>query len=264
MRFAWQGFQLDHPDDWAPAVLTGNRSEGYVRIASTTRFSLQIRWKKADKAPDLSVKLTPYLDKLAKDTRRAKVAWSQEVEELDGKSVYRYQGIDQGRGMLFWSEPCKRVFFLEATAGRKDGLLPTFRDLVQGFASEGPAERERWAVLGLDVLLPSGLDVEGRKFQTGRTQLLLASKKLKIAAERWGFGLQLAGRHGLHDWVRAVAQVPRAEALLVEDDRVELFAKSMLKQEHVLAELDREHNQIQWVKVTSRSGERASWEWLAA
>ena len=263
MRFAWQGFQLEHPDDWAPAVLTGNRSEGYARIASPTRFALQVRWKAAAKAPELRSRLDPYLDRLSRDTLRAKGSFQRDVAEEEGSLVYRYMGLEQGRGCLFYSEPCKRVIFLEASAGRKDSLLPLYRDLMQTFRSEDPERVERWAVLGLDVTLPARLEVEGRKFLTGRTQLVLRDKTVRITAERWGFGEQLVSRHGLADWARAVAEMPRAEALLEEPERAELSAKSWLKHEHLIVRLDADRNQIQWIKVQSRTGEKAEWDWLS-
>jgi hypothetical protein len=58
--------------------------------------------------------------------------------------------------------------------------------------------------------------------------------------------------------------MPNADLVEESEFQAELFSKSFMKAEHLLARFQPERNQIQWVKVTSRGGEKATWDWFNA
>jgi hypothetical protein len=260
LTFGWQGFSIEHPEDWAPVSLTGNRAEGYARIASPGRTCCQVRWKKIRQSGDLSAKIKPYFAKLQRDAKRAKQSFRSETEANDSGIVYRWVGAGQGRGALFFSESCSRVFFLEVVGGRKDSLLPVFGSVQDSFHS-ADGERELWSLYGLRLSLPKGLRVEMQRFHAGRTTLVFKARGARITAERWAFAEQLVQKHGLEPWARASLNLPKAK-LHEAEQGLELSRGGVLPV-HALVAQQEESNQLVTVRVTGISKKwRPSWDWL--
>ena len=260
IRFAWESFSLLHPDDWAPVTITGNRKEGYVRLASTGRLSCQVRWKEADKAGNLEERLETYLGKIRADARKAK-SKIETHSEPDGDGLgYQYSGYAHGKGRLFHDTKTWRVFFLEVTSTKADRLGAPFKAIEDSFETG----KERWAVLGLDVMLPGYLKVEKKTFLSGRTQLILGGQGAVVDAQRWGFGEQLLAKHGFANWARAALEMEKA-AVLEADAGIALELPNILRgPSYALAKLLPELNQIVSIKVRTRKPEwRPSWEWFA-
>ena len=105
MTFGWQGFQFDHPDDWAPALISGNRHEGYARIASPETLSAQIRWQAQKAGANLEAILTAYLDRLAKDAKKLKTAFKSSFEKVENGFEYKWSGQGNGKGSMFGKIP---------------------------------------------------------------------------------------------------------------------------------------------------------------
>ena len=259
IAFAWEAFSLLHPDDWAPVTITGDRKEGYIRLASTGRLSCQVRWKESAKAGNLEDKLESYFGKIRTDARRAKSKLENHVEVEGDALSYQYSGFAHGKGKLFHDPVTSRVFFLEVTSTKADRLGTPFKAIEDSFET-GP---ERWAVLGLDLRLPGQLKVEKKVFLSGRTQLILGGQRVTVDAQRWGFGEQLVAKHGFANWARAALDLRHAAATET-DIGVVLELPSLLRgHSYALAKLQPERNQIVTVKVRTRKEHwRPTWEWF--
>ena len=260
--FAWQGFSIEHPADFAPATITGARAEGYVRLASAGKLSIQIRWKRSKKPNDLLPSLKEYLAKLERDAKRAKVPFRSEFDREDGRIVYRYTGVGQGRGNLFFSEDCSRVFFLEVIGGRKDALLPAYRHATAGFQSNGSRTSERWSVLGLSFRVPGCMTVDKKLFLAGRTELTLRGRHARVLGSRWAFGNLLIEKHGFEDWARAALNLHGARVEKHERG-LSFCTPGILRGTYTLvAEPDSNH-QIVALQASCRRPEwRPTWDWL--
>lgn len=266
MTFGWQGFTLEHPEDWGPTSLTGARREGYARLSSPGRLAFQLRWKQVKSPGDLRERLNAYLDSLERDAKRAKTPFRRESEAQEERLIYRYSGVHHGRGALFYSEACGRIVFLEVVSTQNDSLLTPFRQLLASFRSEGGEGRETWAVLGLRVRLPKGLIVDRRQFQAGRTRLSLHLGRVQVDANRWGFAEQLVQRHGLEAWARGALEMPGAESAMEPEGLRLREPGGLLKpRREALALVDYERNQITTLAVAGRSEEwRPEWDWLTS
>lgn len=262
MIFGWYGFALEHPEDWAPVTLSGDRKEGYVRIASPGRHALQIRWKASNRGVDLWSVLSTYLNRLAQDAKTAKSEFRSDTDVQSKRIVYRYSGAQHGRGAILQSEASGRVFFLEAVSDKKDSVLPQFRGLVDSFQPD--SDRERWALFGVDLSLPAGLTVEKKVLQAGRTQLALVCKDARIEAQRWGFAEQLIAKHGFEPWARSMLEMPKSEATENETGLQFRQVGSALRAPVIaFARVQPERNQIASVKVTTRKEAwKPAWDWF--
>ena len=293
-HFGWQGLSLQHPDDWAPVVLSGDRRSGYARLASPRALSLQIRWAPAG-VESLDGALGRYLDRLSKDAQRKRQKFSREVHEEEALLRYRYRGETDGEGLLFPTED-GRIAFIEALGESTTARAKAVDRARASFATGG----ERWSVLGLDFRLPGVLRVEKREFLAGRTSLVLAGRGVQATAERWGLAESLLARMSLTEWVqgrlgrgwtikeegrglvarRAVA-VPsvgtRRSSDLVLGNASESQAASMRAPtegtatrfaflrslEEAIALHQPEANQIVMIRVRSRDAAwRPQWDWL--
>ncbi|CAN5552702.1 hypothetical protein BH11ARM1_BH11ARM1_08800 [soil metagenome] len=260
MTFAWEGFSLEHPEDWTPITLSGTRREGYARIASSGRISIQIRWKLSASDTDLSEKLAGYLTKLSRDSKK-KGPMQSKVEETENGLDYTYSGASSGRGSIFYDRRTARVFFLEVTSTKDDRLAGLFKETVNSFETG----KERWALMGLDMILPGIATVEKKAFLAGKTELRLTARRAAIDAQRWGFGEQLVAKHGLEGWSRSAMQMPNAAAV-VTDMGVALIEDGGLMRPPTFALVKREPeaNRLVTVKVASRDAKwRPDWTWLA-
>lgn len=264
MVFGWYGWQLEHPEDWAPVMLTGGRKEGYARIASPEGKSIQVRWRAEKQPPALKPRLDSYLQRLAHDSRRAKAEFWSDLAEHDDYLEYRYRGPGQGRGRLFHCPRSRRVYFVEVAGRRGDGLKPLFLKTVESFDYVAD-NAELWALLGMAVRLPRGLDVGKRLLMAGRTTLYLERRGVKIEASRWAFGAQLIERHGMEAWARAALGLPRIPAK-AEPEGLRFATTRRWPMPHLwgLVRHHPERNQLETLVVRARAEEwRPRWDWLA-
>ncbi len=246
-EFAWQGFAFSHPEDWAPINVSGNRAEGYARLASSGKESIQIRWKKAKDGLRLDTKLESYLARLGQDAKKERIAFQSKVDEQDGRLQYKWLGAGQGRGALFYSEPTSRVFFLEIDGDRKGSLLPAFRQLIESFDGER-GERELWAVLGLRVAMPYGLELERHEFKAGKTTLWFKARGASIECSRWGFAEQLLEKYELAEWATAALRL-KQPSVRADECGTHLTMKGLLESVGAFVSVQPDLNQI----VTIRS-----------
>jgi hypothetical protein len=260
--FAWQGFSFEHPVDYAPTSLTGNRSEGYARLAGVGNINYQIRWKEAKNAGNLTPKLSSYLSRLERDAKKAKTPFRSGFDREGNDVVYRYTGVGQGRGRIFFSPSCNRVFFAEVVGGKKDQLLPCYRDMVGTFRSAAKGERETWSLFGLAFQVPEPMLVDKKVFQAGHTKLTLRCRKAKVEGGRWGFGKQLVEKHGLEPWARAALKL-NVDPVDSNDLSLRFVAPGLVRSCHTLVRFDEEKNQIATLQVTTRNKQwRPDWDWL--
>lgn len=247
MIFGWEGFWFTHPEDWAPATISGDRREGYVRIASGGRIACQVRWKHAANAGDLEKRLEAYLLKLKKDSKKD----FESGTEGDGEMLrYYYSGALTGKGAIFFDEPTKRIFFIELSSTKSDRLGTPLKDILGSFGSG----RERWAVFGLDVTFPAEIKPEKKIFLSGKTHLIFGRHGTTVEVQRWAFGKQLLQKHPQEAWTRAVLNLKRSQGS-GDENFVELASPRPfpLLNTFALSAFQEDRNQIVTIKVRSRN-----------
>lgn len=258
MIFGWEGFWFSHPDDWAPATLSGTRKEGYAGLASPGRIACQVRWKFSPEAGDLEKRLDTYFARLRKDAIKAKTKFDS-GQEASGRGLrYFYSAGTNGKGSIFYDEATQRVFFVELFSPKNDRLGTPLKEVLDSFGTG----RERWAVFGMDVTLPGPLKLEKKVFLSGKSALMLGGRGTSVELQRWAFGRQLMDRHGLEPWTRAALSMKSATAE-VGDGRISLTRPSAVMPTHALAAFQAETNQLVTIKVRSRQAKwRPQWDWL--
>lgn len=255
--FGWHGLSFEHPDEWAPAVLSGDRASGYARLASPSALSLQVRWAPSGREP-LERALDRYLDRLSRDTRRKKGKFSREVAPEEGLLRYRYRGEYDGEGLLFPTED-GRVAFIEALGESGAARKRLVENVRASFDSGGLPER--WSVLGLSLAVPGYLKVEKKEFVAGRTSLTLIGRGVRVVAERWGLAESLLARGTMAEW--AHGRLGRGWSLGEDGPGLRGSRKAFLSHDEVLVLDQRDRNQMTLIRVQTRDeGWRPKWDWL--
>lgn len=261
MVFGWQGFSLEHPDDWAPNALSGTRAEGYARISSVENAFCQIRWKQLRAEPDLEDRLTQYLAKLRRDTQKAKAKFSSEIHAEAERIVYSYRGLTQGKGCVAYDRTSQRVFFVEVAGKKGDPVSNRFGQIWQSLHFGDP---ERWALFGLNVVVPSGWKVTRQDLKSGRTTLELERPGAALTLDRWGFAHQLMAKHDLEAWAQSVLRLTSAE-MTESPCGIELRSNSRLFQAPLVAFVCPQPDRNQIVIASSRTRREAwrpQWNWF--
>ena len=139
-----------------------------------------------------------------------------------------------------------------------DKLLQTVRRTF-----EDVSEYDEWAMLGLNVRLPSGLRVKNYKLLSGRTTIQLESHRAHVQLERWALAKQIIHKHDLESWSKSTLKMPKATIDETEHG-VRLRAASWLFGPTVgLVRLDAASNQIHTIRVRSRiSNWEPQWDWF--
>ena len=255
--FGWHGLSLEHPDDWAPVALSGDRASGYVRLASPRALSLQLRWAPSGRE-SLDRALGRYLDRLSRDARKQKGTFVREVHPEAGTLRYRYKGTLDGEGLLFPTAD-GRVAFLEAigeSTTARNRLVERVRDSFH--SGDAP---ERWSVLGLNFTLPGTLRVEKKEFVAGRTTLSLIGRGVKVTAERWGLAESLLARGTMADWVRG--RLGKGWQLAEDGPGIRGSHKALWGRDDVLVLGQKDKNQMTLLRVQTRAEAwRPQWDWL--
>lgn len=261
--FAWYGFKVPLDDEWVPAVINGNRRQGYIRLTADGDHAVQIRWEPARKPPIAEAAIGAYLKRLEKDFRK-KGKFESEQTTLGDFAGYWYRGSRSGRGFLHYSATQKRTYFVEVVSEKLDRRNErTLKQLLE-FHTANTNNQEDWSLLGLHVRLPGEPILERRTLVSGRTALVFRIGRDRVEAERWGLAKQLMQKHDPLEWTRHASRLPKAEVREETEDRIWLVraARWPGRTQHVLMHHNEAKNQIHVLRVSTRGKLQPSWEWI--
>lgn len=263
MRFGGFGISIEHDDEWGPTSLSGDRLAGYVRIAGD-EDALQLRWQRfSGSQSDLSQPLKSYFERLKRDAERSHVKFVSRSTVVHDRIEFSYRAVSHGLGFVVFDEPSARLVIAEVTSTRgKASLTSLFKSLVRTFKLEH--DPETWALLGLEIQTPYGLELSRRTLLAGKVSLELKSKVAEIEATRWSFAEQLVAKHGIENWARSTLGLDKAK-LVQSDDGLELKESGgfMKAPQIALVKINSARNEICTLRV--RSGEAKwypQWTWL--
>ena len=259
VKFGWQGFEFDHGDEFGPAVLGGNTQKGYVRLQDGDSKIIQVRWLLATAEPS-EHSLDAYFKRLRHDFRK-QTGFRIESRVVDGSLRYFYDAKLKASGVARYFPEHERVYLVESLAKHRTGADKELNRAESSFAVN--LDRQRWAVLGLNVRLPGPLRVQKSKLLSGRVSLELATRGVRITVERWALAKQLLAQHDYPSWVEAVAKVKGTVSEpttgLLRIDAVRPFG---LRQT-VISSVDPVHNQIVFIRAQYRNTRwEPQWDWF--
>lgn len=261
MVFGRYRFSFQHPEDFAPATLSGARAKGFVRLQADADRQIYVRWFPTPKGDvsGLSGVLRSELDRLGKQAKRRNERFTTNLEDAGGILRFGFSGSQFFAG--FGLTTARQTYVIAATGKTTTAARRLADSLIESFDAD--AERDRWAMLGLDVSTPGQLRVMDQTLLSGRTTLTLGGRGVKVKLERWALAKQILDRHELDEWGRATLGLSHATVEEVERG-VSLSQSTWFgATTTALLDVDAERNQIQLIQSTSRHAQwKPTWDWF--
>lgn len=177
MVFAWQGWQLEMPQQWSPLRLEGGFDEGYALIADLNRPRFGLRWKTAGKRLDAATwtrkTMVAEVGQLAADEAAdhapgQAAAWAGGLlytePEPPGRDVWLALSRTSGRTVEFVYHAHRRDRILA------ERLLPTLMDTPRG-------QTHAWSVFDLSCRSPAGLGLISQRLNAGDLSLTFGDER---------------------------------------------------------------------------------------
>jgi len=214
MLFAWQGLELQHPEDWECVRFSKNRRRGECALADRRGIRLVLNWHAAKAAADLVKMFKAFSGQLAKGDKEGNAGVIQEGpgpwRRMEWKSGAKSGKSDVTVALAQFPERgcvVKAELMSGSAEWRAEGLrvLESFR--CRGLNGDWP-----WAAFGCRLNLPAGLELESCQVLPGQASLSFRQK----GGAGQSFRLQrlampeahLQGR-ALKDWMSGATKAER-------------------------------------------------------
>ncbi len=187
-HIAWQGIEVEVPEEWVIGGIGGNREEGYLRIQDAEMPRIEIKWTTADGFVDIEKLVDGYLNKLRRDRR---VARSIEIDtdasvvskrKMKKKALrcFTWRTDVHGYGAAWYCTDCSHTVICQVTT-RPDEDGPKIAERVISSMKDHPEDGwTRWAAYGFDAQAPEGFKLTAQNLMAGHIQITL---KRDVAAD---------------------------------------------------------------------------------
>ncbi len=173
-RLVWHGWQLDLPDDWNPARLSGDHHRGLLIAADLERVRLELHWQRVRSPRRVD------LTRVARARHPADAAWTHTARHPGfDRAVFARPGPAESLALLL-SPSSSRLLFVRIETdppGHADAILASLRDV----ASSDPTP---WAIYGFHFTVPLGHTLADHAFFTGRAALTFRRRRCVLTFER--------------------------------------------------------------------------------
>lgn len=182
MIVAWQGWQIEVPDDWSPVKIEGNAQAGYLLMADLDRPRLGIRWKEQKGKKFDAHSAAAALMKEEVGELEAKKAKPHPLGEWVAPLLYE-DNEPPGRDLwVAYSKTTSRLFQVVYHAQHRDRVL---RDKLLPTLVDGSLDEElRWSVFELSCRTPAGMHLEKHRLNAGDLSLSFEGAGRKVATIR--------------------------------------------------------------------------------
>lgn len=206
---AWHGVGAVAPADWNIVATSGNVREGYLRADGPEGRSLELRWKRARRHPDLDLVAKQYLKQVEKTGRRQKIDYSTDLDlEEKGRKKkltdvrFRWKSERQGFGRLIWCPECRRTVIAQVSAPA-DADIERVAERVLSTVRDHAADPQmiQWGVYGLAFAVPRAMKLLRYRLMSGFLSMnFVRGKSERVIVERWGLAETVLEDGGMHKW----------------------------------------------------------------
>lgn len=175
MLFAWQGFELEHPDDWECVRFSKNRRRGECALADHSGQRLLLNWHaaKAGHKADLGSMMAELSQQLGKADRKGRAG----PQRTSGPWTLMDWIGSAGTVTLALAQFSERGLIVKAEFTPRGTDSDRRRDaLLQSFRCRGTTEEWHWSAFGCRLHLPCGLELEKCEVLPGKATLEFRQK----------------------------------------------------------------------------------------
>ncbi len=205
---AWQGVGAEVPASWNIVAVSGDGSEGYLRADGPAEESLELRWQRAKRQPDLKLIAEDYLKGIRKTSRKQRVEYDGELEPSGGRRArvkpvdlrFRWQSDRASVGRLHWCADCRRTVIAQVSAPVGVEVFAAGERILDSVRDHSHDDLQEWGVYGLVCQVPRRLKLARHRLMSGFLSLNFSRRGERIIVERWGLAEELLQKDGLWGW----------------------------------------------------------------
>ena len=207
----WQGLTLTVPADWSVGSVSGDKTEGYLRLDGPDSPRLEIRWSESKGAPELTKTVQRYLTSLQRDKKQPQPVEvdtdsrfiSKRKVNKDDMRAFTWKGQSAGYGVAWYCKQCSRVVIAQAL-GRPDekDLEDRAVRLLSSIEDHPRGDWTTWSLYDLHTEVPRAFDQAGVNLRAGLTELTFKRDTEKLVVARWGMAEVARRGQSLESWAR--------------------------------------------------------------
>lgn len=207
----WQGLTVTVPAEWTVGAVSGDKTEGYLRVDGTDLPRLEVRWSESKGRPDLSKTVQRYLVSLQKDKKQPQPVeadpdsrfLSKRKVGKDDMRAFTWQGKQAGYGVAWYCKACSRVVIAQVLGRPEEKHLEDRAVQVLATLDDHPkGDWTTWALYDLHTEVPNDFEQAGVSLRAGLTELTFKRDTEKIVVARWGMAQVALGGKSLDVWAR--------------------------------------------------------------
>lgn len=203
---AWQGIQLQLPNEWFLNGFSGDWREGVLTISSPGKTHLDIKWVRTKGRSDLHFHLQRFLRQLERDARKRRARFTGTIEpETEQRLRFRWSGHEQAVGRIQRCPKCQCITLMQLRTASRHEPLHTLAHAIFSTLVDHPDEQGwvEWSLYGLQTAVPQRFRLESHAILTGQTRLKFRAGRERLIIERVARAEQLMRGWSLQDWAQA-------------------------------------------------------------
>ena len=211
-KFAWQGLELEVPEDWNLGRVDGDFSKGYARLDDAEIVRAEIEWRRLSGRGE-ALRLTELVDRyLANLQKKADKAGAPfEVERrarflknkkfLAGREyeVFIWEADFRAYNLAIVLEE-GRIVLLRVLAKLDESIEERAEAVLRSLVDQEGEEEYLWSVYGLNLAVPADFKLESHALKSGHIQLDFARGKEVLKIHRLSMARILLKNTRIEDW----------------------------------------------------------------
>jgi hypothetical protein len=205
VRIAWQGIQLQVPEEWFLNGFSGDWREGLLTISSPGRTHLDLKWVRTKARSDLQLHLQQFLKRLERDARKQRARFSGTLEPDDNAGFrFRWSGLEHAVGRIQRCPECHCITLMQLRTAARHEPLHTLASAIFDTLRDHPDEDGwvEWSLYGLRTAVPERFRLEKQAILTGQTRLVFRAGRERLLVERIARAEQLLKEWSLPEWAQ--------------------------------------------------------------
>lgn len=204
---AWHGIGARVPESWNIVGFSGNVTQGYLRADGPDEESIELRWKKTRKQPDLDLVAEDFLKQVRKVSRKQKSQYEGDLEkkprgprEKPDDVRFEWRSDRRAIGRLIWCRDCRRTLIAQVSAPLGYHLEPVADKVLESIRDHGEKGFEDWGVYGMQFSVPETVKLSRHRLMSGFFSMNFRGRSRRVIIERWGLADTLLDEGGMLSW----------------------------------------------------------------
>lgn len=204
---------MELPANWEFGGLSGDYSNGYVRMDDENMPRMELKWSKTkEKKPDLNKILDSYFKSMKKRMgagaatlnirRDINLIKNEDFFENRDVLFYNWKANVRANGAIWYCKECKRIIVVQVMGYLKESILNLTLRILESVSDHPAGHTNLWSAYQLAAEVPRRYQLEKRKLMSGYLLLSFADGSRVLNIERYGLADVTLRDTDLQSWFR--------------------------------------------------------------